>query len=614
MSDILNFGQNKNRNEMFRFIPFGICIFFVALLLYISGLTPIKKGEFADTDCYMHLVRIRDLYDSGCWYNPIVVRANAPYGHSMHWSKPFDVLLLIVAVPMSIFADFESALFWWAVVISPFLLIASFIVIPWATGPILRDKDGPFLAGFVFLVQLSVLTLCQAGRPDHHSLLLFIFMLSIGFTIRMILRPFNAFLCYMTGATSGLAMWTSLESIVPTCIIICALGLLWVLKNGDFLRKSLHYSIALFVFVGLTMIIEKPYYAFTIPEYDRTSIVHLSIFGFIAVFWATIIIFVRYTSLFRQTTYRFLFALAGVAVVAFLTLLCFPKFYYGPYPDLDPRIISICFNKIDERQSLLSMSGSLSIAAQLIGPAIVSFVFLVYIIFCKTDDEKWQAWIFISLSFAIFFLASLYQVQWSVYVQVLLVLPMTEIMVRLRQRGPKTGLRKTLKNNFILLIFCAVPLFIGLFADRVIRREGSGGSLQDISIVQLCKYLNEEGKGQEQIFRILTHIDFGPEILYRTQHEVISTPYHTRNGHGILDTYDIMTADTDEEAFEIIQKRDIDRILLCPKSTETVVYSKPGHESTFYQRLREDTIPNWLRKVELPSDLSSSFILFETVE
>ena len=44
------------------------------------------------------------------------------------------------------------------------------------------------------------------------------------------------------------------------------------------------------------------------------------------------------------------------------------------------------------------------------------------------------------------------------------------------------------------------------------------------------------------------------KILYRTMHEVIGTPYH-RNSPGILDTYGTMTAETDEQAFEIMCKQ-----------------------------------------------------------
>ena len=155
-------------------------------------------------------------------------------------------------------------------------------------------------------------------------------------------------------------------------------------------------------------------------------------------------------------------------------------------------------------------------------------------------------------------------------------------------------------------------MFLGLLADAIIIGN-SARSNQQVSLVRICEYLAEDVKWQKRSFRILAHVDFGPEILYLTQHEVIGTPYH-RNGPGILDTYDIMTADMDEKALEIIQKRGIDLILLCPKSSESGVYLKSEQTSTFYKRLREDTIPNWLRKVELPSDLSSSFLLFETIE
>jgi hypothetical protein len=55
-------------------------------------------------------------------------------------------------------------------------------------------------------------------------------------------------------------------------------------------------------------------------------------------------------------------------------------------------------------------------------------------------------------------------------------------------------------------------------------------------------------------------------------------------------------------------------IVLRPTSGEPQFYSKPEQASTFYQRLCKDTIPDWLRKVELPSGLSTSFLLFEVIE
>jgi hypothetical protein len=156
-------------------------------------------------------------------------------------------------------------------------------------------------------------------------------------------------------------------------------------------------------------------------------------------------------------------------------------------------------------------------------------------------------------------------------------------------------------------------LLLGLLADVIFKKADPEKNRQKVSLIRICEYLDEAEKWQPRSLRILTHIDFGAEILYRTRHEVIGTPYH-RNSPGIVDTYEIMTAGTDQEALRLIRKRGIDLLLLCPKSRESVFYSKPEQASTFYQRLLDNTVPGWLRKVELPSDLSSSFLLFETIE
>jgi len=619
MSEILNCKQNKDRSEMFCFIPFGICVSLIFILAYIFGLAPIEKGELADTDCYLRLLRVEDLHKGGNWYDPVVLRINPPHGQTSHWTRPFDVLLLAGALPIALFTDFESALFWWGVIISPVLLIATLIALQWSTRPILSlSKDGPFLACLLFVSQLITWCFYQAGRPDHHSLIIFVFILSIGFTLRIILRPISNRLCYIAGAIGALSMWISVESMVPVGITIGVLGLLWLLEGGDFLDKSLHYTLALFAVTGLSLVLERAWYGLLAEEYDRLSIVHLSVFGFITALWITIYVLNRHTRLFHQRTNRFSSILVGVAMLALAILVSFPKFYKGPFADIDPRIARLWLSKVAEMQPLLSLSCPLPIQVQLIGSAIVCFPFLFYLLLRNAHNENWKGWIYISISPVVFILISLYQLRWSIYPQVLLCIPMARLMVLMRQRGPKTGFRKTLKNMLILLLFCAGPLCLGLFAERFIKRGDSEKSHQEVSFIQICDYLAQAEEWDGQDLLILTHIDFGAEILYRTQHKIIGTPTATgtphRNGQGILDTYDIMTADTDAEALELIQKRKIDLILLCPKSAESAYYSKPEHESTFYKRLCEDMIPNWLRKVELPSDLFSSFLLFETIE
>ncbi|MHC4438094.1 MAG: hypothetical protein ACYS3S_12095, partial [Planctomycetota bacterium] len=593
MSEIPNIENNNSGRELFRFICFWILVCIIVVLMYILGIAPTKKGKLVDTDCYMRLVRVSDLYNTGEWYDAVIPRSNAPYGERSHWTRPFDVLLLAGALPATLFTDFKSALFWWGVIISPLLMVAAIVALQWSTRPVLKE-DGPFLAAFIFASQVIVLAYCQAGRPDHHSLLILVFVLSIGLVLRMILQPFNAFLCYAAGAIGAFSVWVSIESMLSICMIIATLGFLWLLKDSDFLQKSLHYSIALFIFTSFSLILERSWHDLTTQQFDRISIVHLGVLGFVTVFWIICLLFDRYKRVFHQPSRRFSFVIAGGAAIALMTLFCFPKFYKGPLADIDPGIIPIWLSRVNEVRSLFSKSGPLVIPTQLISMVILSLPILVYFTLWKRNNEKKDGWIFILFTAIVFFLISLFQIRWSVYTKTLLVIPVTALMVSLRRVGPKTGFLKTLKNVFVLMFFCAAPFSLGLLADRIIKSGDSAESRREISMIQLCGYLNEEGQRRERILRILAHVDFGPEILYRTKHEVIGTPYH-RNSRGIVDTYDIMTADTDEKALGIIQKRDVDLILLCPKLKEPSAYSKSEQVSTFYQRLCENKVPNWLK-------------------
>jgi len=606
MIKFANIKWDEEKAKLIEFITFAVFISVLLILAYISGSFPIKKGELGDSDCYMHLIRASDLYHSGCWYDPVILRSNAPYGECLHWTRLFDILLLLGAVPIALFTDFESALFWWGVVISPILIIATLIAFQWSIRPIL-SKDGTFLAGFMFFLQLTIIGYYLPGRPDHHALLIFLFVLSIGLTLRIILRPFSVRLCYMGGAITAFSLWVSVESILLICTILGVLGLLWVLENGDFLRKGLHYSLALFVVTGASMNIERPWYDLTTQEFDRLSIVHWSVLGFIALLWLALRVFDRYTSVFRLRVNRFSFGLIGLATTGVTIWLCFPKFYKGPFADVDPRIFPIYLDKIIELQPLLSKFVPLLIPVQVIGTAIAGFAFLVYLLFWSSHNPNRKGWIYILLSLVAFLLVSLYQIRWSPYAQALSIIPVTALMCSVLVR-----LRSRTTRFLVVVVFWSTFLVLGLLADRIVKREALAQTGGYVSPIRICHFLNEPDKCRERKLRILTHIGFGAEILYRTRHEVVGAGYH-RNAPGILDVYAVMTADSDEKALEIIRKRKIHLILLCPKF-ESAFYSKPDQIPTFAQRLLQNKAPNWLQRVELPCDLASSFLLFEVVD
>jgi hypothetical protein len=413
-------------------------------------------------------------------------------------------------------------------------------------------------------------------------------------------------------------MWINVESIVPVGITIGVLGLLWLWEDRDFLNKSLHYILALFVATGLSLVLERAWQNLLAEEYDRLSIVHFSVFGFITVLWIAIFVLNRQTQLFRRRANRSLYISVGVAMLAFAVFASFPKFYKGPFTDIDPRIVQVWLGKVAEMQPLLSGSGHLAVSVQLIGSVIISLGFFIYLLFWNTQSEELRGWLYIFLMLTVFTFLTLVMYRWSYYAQAVVAIPMAALMNRTLawRQHTKNQLLMVGRNVLIKMTFILGLLSLGMAVDIILSSDVR--PYQRISMIRVCEFLNEADKWQERKLRILTHIDFGEEILYRTQHEVIGTPTATgtsgRNGQGILDTFDIMTAEADEKALKLIRKRGIDLILICLESPESQLYSRPEQISTFYQRLLQDTIPHWLRKVELPSNLSSSFILFEIIE
>ena len=602
--------SSEERKELIRFVFFCAVVCLLLCVLYLFGIAPIRKGELADSDCYMRLSRVLNLYEGGGWYQAMSFRSNAPYGESFHWTRPFDILLLAGALPAAAFVDFKTALFWWGVCISPVLLFGMLMAMLWATRPML-SKQGPFLLGILLFFQGVVIAYYQPGRCDHHSLLILLFVVLFGFGLRLVSGPVNRWICCAAGAVAGLSMWVSVESMLAVFTIAMILGLLWIWEEGDFAKKSVFYSVSLVVAVGISLLVERPWNNLAAQEFDRLSIVHWSVCGFLASLWIIVSLIERFSSLFGRRAARLIFMAAGAATAVICVWRLFPKFYAGPFADVDPRIIGIWLSRVNEVQHMFTRAGSIMISVQFVGAAIVSIAFILYM-FWNKDYQDRRSWGCVSILLLVFIPVSIYQIRWASYAQILLMLPMAELLDRALKRleGHKPGVMRVLKNVSVIAAFSATFFVLGLSAELVTGNEEIKIHGKSVPLAKMCQYLNEDQRWQGRNARILAHIDSGPEILYRTRHEVIGTPYH-RNWKGILDTYDIMTAGTDETAHELVEHRKIGLILLSFDSPELGMYSKSAEKSTFYQRLRKNKCPNWLKVVELPLELSGSFELFE---
>ena len=565
-------------------------------LLYDSG---INELTLVDTDCYMRLVRVEALYDTGTWFDNTIHRSNAPFGETLHWSKPLDLLLLAGAVPIALFVPFHSALFWWGYLISPLLMFVSVFALSWAARPLFGPHIRIFIALF-FLCQTVLSMYFSFGRPDHHSLLLLLFIVQIGFILRILsAAKKTSRYPYLSGGIAAIGMWISVETLVPIFWVAGTLVIPWIVKAKDNLQSVRRFFLSLSACSLLFLLMERPVGQLLTVEYDKISIVHLA--SFIGV-WLVLRFIPLYNG--KQKKWRFFSVIFLGGVTLFILNLIFPLLLKGPYAAVDPRIVPLWLSKVQEVQPLL-LNDRMGIAKGIISLGSILWVLPYVLLPLLGKREVTIEWRFFNFGLLIFGGLALYQVRWSAYAELVMLFPMCCVLMMAFDKLQDVR-NILLKSMSRVLVISAIALghyilaYAALFPIPVTQPSPP--------VHALNTFLNRYGA--ENI--VLAWIDFGPQMLYETKHHVIATPYH-RNSEGILYWYEVMGSNTDSDAHRLINQRSVSLIVLCPQEAEppTSVEWKAG--DVFYSRLRLNQYPAWLRPVELPDELKNSFLIYEVI-
>ena len=173
---------------------------------------------------------------------------------------------------------------------------------------------------------------------------------------------------------------------------------------------------------------------------------------------------------------------------------------------------------------------------------------------------------------------------------------------------------KSIARPLLIVILCSsfwiIPILFDSTAERV-------SLLQDKQFLrELCQYLNEDQYFKSSPKRILTSIYLGPLLLYMTPHEIVGTPAH-RNKDGIIDTYKVMNAEDEKEAHYVINRRDVDVLLIGrPENGIFDLFSEKTVQPMviFHSQLWSGTVPKWLEPLSLPKTLSEKVKVFKILE
>jgi hypothetical protein len=615
-------------------LPLG-CLVLGQLLLVTTGIIPVLDGVLVDPDGYMRLNRVLALHDGGAWFDSRYWRINPPEGHVQHWTRPLDVLLLAGGWLLEPLLGFRQGLHLWGVLFSPVCLALGVLALAWAIEPVL-DRDARVFACLAFLMQPTIMAYSSVGRPDHHSLLLLLFVTLLGLTFRVLIDPLDRRAAKLAGAIAALALWISLEAMTFVGCSMAVLGLYWLLGDGGLARQNRNYLATLTITLAAALLIERGPSQLLAVENDRLSILHLTLFGLITLFWLLAARVGRSHSVWTERVARLaahrrqpfaryepprpssagiagraVFAGAAVASVGLAMLILFPELGRGPLGEVDPLYDEIRLQRIVEIQPLVSLeqlaAGRLGEIAnrviQVVGIAFVAVPFLV-VLLRRPGLPGHRVWVTFALALAMFLPLAAYQVRWSSYAQVLLVPPYSAfvawLLLRVAEHLPPSRLQ--LVRPLIIVAALFWPLGLAqLMPQREIVTANEMCPIDRAS--PLLDRMEPPGT-------ILALADYGPELLYRTRHGVLSIPNH-RPQPGFNAAYQALTATDPQAARAGLVRYGVDWILLCPSIVEEAhfIEGREG-EATLYRSLVDGTAPPWLRPVALGEGLRDSMRLF----
>lgn len=577
-----------------RFLPALALILAVAI---VHGLA-VPGADLADGDSWLRLLRVRRLLEGLDWYDTALPGLDAPFGSSSHWTRPLDLLILVLVLPLRIGLDLPDALHWAGLLVSPVLHAATALVLAWALVP-LCGRAGGWLGGALTLAQPAILAYGGPGHADHHILFLLVTAALLGLLLRGLGGRPGALL--LAGGMAASGVWVSVEMLLVLGLVLAVLGLAWVMGADRGAQGNRLFARGLAWGLIAALVLERPGADWLSVEYDRLSVVHVALGGLVLAFW---------TLAGRRPEEgsrpgRLIVAVLGVGIVAVLWRAAFPGVFRGPAADVPPDLWALLANQIAEYQGIQDPATFLVLA----GGTLFALPWAAWRLAHGSRGGKKVFWGLVLLGLTVFLSLSLVWVRWGPYLELFVAVALADLLVAgdgwLGRALPAGGKRALAKMGLAAAAIVA-PLAAGAALRQEVETSVPG---PDCRIEALAPVL-ETSPWSDRSRIVLAPANFGPELAYRTRHRAVAGLYH-RGAGGLRDSLRIFSSRDDAVAFALLALRQVDLILTCPGPEGGGLLAGDGSPETFYRRLPEGRLPPWVREVPLPSGAGLDFRLFE---
>jgi hypothetical protein len=629
-----------------RWLPFAVFVFF-ALSLVLNPQSTLRTQQLLDPDDYMRLNEVVNWLQSthpfgAGWFDLSHPRLD-PGNHAVvHWARLMDLPIALFALPLLHAFGMRSAVLIASLIVPPLLFLLLLLLTPALARPLVRKKRAD-LADVFLLFTPAALVNFFPGRVDHHGDQMMIGAFGLLCLTRMVLCPRGWKAAIATSIAFACGLWIGTEALPWLILFAACLALTAGWRGGFALRNAAIFGIALPLSVATIMPLALPpdqYTSRALSWFSGADLIFALLTGAVFIFgWIG-----GYGTNKKWLRLVLITALGGCAALLFLYLV--PDALNGPFADYDDFNSTIALENIGEAQPFWP---ALHFHLYATGTALHAFVLFLRTIFMpclalliigrnllRASPRARMVWLMHGFFLLPALLLTLFwQVRVAWFAQIFSIAPLTwlawHIWKKIAARGFQ-GRPLFWAEIIAFLLITPLPVLLlpaalgkaKLYPDLLLfpaQRPIPACPLTDASA-----FLNEVYGDRPRV--ILSGMNEGPELLFRTPHDVLAAPF---NIEGNTDAFAFFNARDERKAVAVVLQRHVDLVLVCRSIPafyagldnlkmrfNAYIYMDPqGHmrmtssreHPTLIERLVDGDIPAWLKPVVIPLD--PDYLLFE---
>lgn len=628
----------------YRLLPWGVFLYaMLSFALYPDG--AVQTGYLGDPDDYMRLNETINWLQGQGWYDLSHPRLSPGEHTVVHWARLLDLPLVLLMLPFIKMMGMQKAAMLASFVVPPLTFALLLVLAAGLARPFVGASRANLATPLVLFVPATLVNFVP-GRVDHHGYEVLVAGFGLLCLERMAEDKLRGWLYAIVAAVIfACGLWIGTEALPWVVLFIACLTFMVAWLGGDLPHRAALFGGAFALSSVVVLFLAVPpveYSSMALSWYSAADVVFaMLVAGMFVGGWAVgLRIWNKYARLASMIV------LGLVAAAIFCKLI--PNIWRGPFADYNDFDGDFALSKIGEAQPLLSrlqfnpynhleiLSACLTGLRYLLLPT-SGLIALGFVAYRATPRQRP-----IFLAHGVFLMTAIlltifWQVRVSWFMQFFGLAPLLYLLLawwEFLQFYPP-GRQRFWIRVFSFIVFDAllVTVLIPAFASATpempnivffpAERAPLGCPLRPSTDF----LMRSPGYG-DQKHTILSGTNEGPELLFRTKHDVIGANF---NVTGNKDVYSFFGSRDDEVAKKIVQRWHVDLILVCrsfppayaqldhPRLGKNAfletgpdgrlnLVSDPKHPS-LVERLVHGNVPEWLKPIEIPGD--KDYLLFE---